>query len=84
MLHSDIIRTIVTANKDKFFTIEFVKVSGVVRKLNGRFGVGGVPAQHPTVPTNLIVYDLKIKGYRTIKLEGVKTIRMKHGEIKLA
>lgn len=84
MLNSDIVKTIVTANKDKFFTIEFVKVSGIVRKLNGRFGVGGVPAQHPTVAENLIVYDLKIKGYRTIKLSGVREIRMKHGTIKLA
>ena len=84
MLNQDIVKTIVVANKDKFFTIEFVKVSGIVRKLNGRFGVGGVPAQHPTAQDCLIVYDLKIKGYRTIKLQGVKEVRMKHGIIKLA
>lgn len=83
MVASEIVKSILLANKDKFFTVEFVKVDGTVRKLNGRFNVHGVPPV--TVDGRaLLAYDVKIKGFRRVTLDKVKEIRMKHGSLTIA
>lgn len=87
MLSVTTVKTILLANSDKFFTVEFIKKDGTTRKINGRFGVtkhlkGGVSLN--STPTSLVMYDVQVKGYRTINLDKVKEIKMKHGTLKLA
>lgn len=87
MLSITIVKTILLANSDKFFTVEFIKKDGSTLKMNGRFVVtkhlkGGVSLN--STPTSLIMYDVQARGYRTINLDKVKQINMKHGSLKLA
>ena len=87
MLSVTTVKTILLANSDKFFTVEFIKKDGTTRKINGRFGVtkhlkGGVSLN--STPTSLVMYDVQVKGYRTINLDKVREIKMKHGILKLA
>lgn len=87
MLSVTTVKTILLANSDKFFTVEFIKKDGTTRKINGRFGVtkhlkGGVSLN--STPTSLVMYDVQVKGYRTINLDKVREIKMKHGTLKLA
>ncbi len=63
---------------DKFFTVEFLKKDGELRRMNCRLGVkkhlkgGRDNVVH--IPTLLPVYDLKAKGYRNINLKTLLNI----------
>jgi hypothetical protein len=82
MVTKNIVELLLLANKDKFFTVEFIKKDGSVRKLNGRFGVKKASPYNSV--GDMIVYDVQARGYRTVTLNNVKEVRMKHGSIKLA
>ena len=68
----DMMRRIIEATvQDKFFTIEFVKADGSLRKINGRLGVekhkkGGTDCN--TNKQMMTVYDNYAKGYRNVNL----------------
>lgn len=61
-------------------TIKFLKKNGEERILNGRFGVrkhlkGVGLSYNPEDNDNLIIYDLKNKGYRTININRILEIK---------
>ena len=73
-------REILQTTKGKFFSVEFIKQDGSLRKMNCRMGVakdlkGGVNscAKHDEYVT---VYDMVNKGYRNINLETLKSVKM--------
>lgn len=66
---------------NKIFTATFQKKDGTIRNMNCRLGVvkhlrGGGLSYDPASRNNLIVYDLKKKGYRTINLDTLISIRI--------
>ena len=73
-------REILQTTKGKFFSVEFTKKDGSLRKMNCRLGVakdlkGGTNScsNHDEYVT---VYDMVAKGYRNINLETLKVVRM--------
>ena len=66
---------------NKFFTVSFTKKDGSIRVMNARLNVkkhlkGGELSYNPDKVNNIIVYDLNNKGYRTINLDALKTIKL--------
>jgi len=63
--------------KHKFFTITFLKQNGEVRKMTAQYGVKkgikGYGAKK-SEEFNLVLYDHKVRGHRSIKLESVQSI----------
>jgi len=74
----DMMRRIIEATvQDKFFTIEFVKRDGSLRRINGRLGVkkhikGGRDCN--TNKQMMTVYDNYAKGYRNVNLSTVNYV----------
>ena len=73
---------------DKFFGVTFTKKDGTLRKMVARLkvtkGVNGKGMNHnPADHGNMIVWDLKKKAYRTIKLEKIQELRFRGAKIKL-
>lgn len=70
----------------KFFTVSFIKrTTGELRTMNCRKGVtkhlSGGGAKYVFKDNGLVsVYDVKSEGYRTISLEGIKSIKMDNVE----
>jgi hypothetical protein len=69
-------RRLVNETNGQFFNILFVKKDGSLRSLNGRIGVkkhlaGGewLRGHGAKWPQYMPVYDVKVKGYRTLNLE---------------
>ncbi len=63
----------------KFFTVEFIKKDGTLRKLTGRLGVkkyltGGVSTVAHK-PEYITVYDVQNKGYRNVNLDTIKSFK---------
>lgn len=72
--------------RGKFFKAKFVKKDGTIREMTARFGVkkylkGDKLAYNPEEYNNLIVFDVKLKQYRTIGLN--RLIYLKCGDAKL-
>ena len=82
----NLVKTLITANQDKFVGITFTKKDGQKRNLNGRLHVRSKTGQAPTtahIPEYLTIYDVKAGGFRTVNLDTVESIRMKGGEFKV-
>ena len=82
-------RIIVSAVRDKFFSIEFVKADGSKRTINGRLGVkkhlkGGRNCNVTLVPKHLTIYDMQKKGYRNVNLSTVKTLKVSNFTYKFS
>lgn len=72
--------------KGRFFKAKFIKKDGTIREMTARFGVKrylkGVGLKYnPENNNNIIVFDVKLKEYRTINLD--RLIYLKSGDIKL-
>lgn len=68
------------ANTGAFFSVTFTKLNGEERKMVGRFGVtkhlkGGMSN---ALPQDWVIYSVQDKGYRTVKTDNVKSVRI-HG-----
>lgn len=82
MLHKDFLtaeefREVV---KDKIFSAEFEKLDGTIRKIVCRLKVtahlkGGEMTYDPKTRNNLVVFDMKIKQYRTIPFDRLRNIK---------
>jgi len=64
---------------NKFFSVEFVKKNGELRKMHARLGVkkylkGGFKKYDAESLNYLTVYDLSKKAYRTVNLNTVKSL----------
>ena len=79
---------LIELHKGQFFTVEFVKKDGTLRKMNCRTGVkkylvknGRTIKTTPAIENGILkVYDVK-NGYRSINIDTIKTISI--GGIKL-
>jgi len=63
-----------------FFTAEFVKKDGTLRKMNCRLNVkkhlnGGTMRYDPLAKGMLPVYDMQKKGYRIINFNTIKRLK---------
>ena len=66
--------------KGKFFTVEFTKKDGTLRKMTARLGVkkhlkGGSKSFNDADFNYLTVFDLVKKGYRTVNLNTVTSLK---------
>lgn len=73
---------------NQFFTCTFTKKDGSERVLNGRLGVtkhlkGGEKSYNDDDFNYLTVYDVQSKGYRTVNLDTIKSIKINGKEITL-
>lgn len=64
----------------RFVGIDFIKLDGSDRSLNGRLGVqkhlkGGVSTVSGSDKPYLVVYDMQAKGYRAVNLDTVSEVR---------
>jgi len=67
----------------RFVGLDFIKVEGQARSLNGRLGVrkhlkGGVSTHASDARPYLVVYDVKTRGYRAVNLATVSAVRAQH------
>lgn len=74
-------------NTGKFFTVEFVKKDGTLRKMLARMGVtkhhrtDGTPSTTAHIEKYVTVYDIQAEGYRNINLETI--VSFKCGEVQV-
>ena len=64
----------IASSAGKFVTVTFMKRDGTLRKLNGRINVTKYLKYGPYVAdtgTAFCVYDVKDKGYRSIRKESI-------------
>ena len=74
----------------QFFTVEFVKKDNTLRKMNCRTGVKKylvkngrkIKTVSPLENGILKVYDLGAKGYRSINIDTIKSIKYSNIELK--
>lgn len=62
------------------FNVKFYKADGTSRSMNARFGVrkgvnGAGLKYNPSERNNIIVYSMQDRGFRTIKLDRIRTIK---------
>jgi hypothetical protein len=74
------INKVLEAMGNKIFTVTFTKKDGSTRVLNGRRGVrkglNGVGMKYNPAEKGLItVYDLKVKDYRSVKVDTVTQVK---------
>ena len=84
-LHRANLKSLITDLDGQFIGVDFVKVDGSKRKLNGRLGVkrylkGGDCAVTRLDLPYLVVFDVKILGYRHVNLATVSKLRSRHTE----
>ena len=74
----NLMRRVVEATvRDRFFTVEFTKADGSIRKINGRLGVDKHKKGGRDCNTNkqmMTVWDNYAEGYRNVNLSTIKYI----------
>ena len=77
-------RSIIEATKGRFFTIVYRKRDGTIRRMNCRTGVvryvkgSGLPRNNADLVT---VYDVQMKGYRSINTNRIVAMKFAGAEI---
>ncbi len=71
---------ILNRNGHKFVTVQFRKLNGEWRTMNGRFKVtkhlrGGTNKVQAPWNTYKTIYDVQAKGYRTLNLDTITAVR---------
>ena len=84
----DVLLNAIRSTKGKFFGVTFTKADGSKRLMNCRTGVhkhanGGTLKYNPSDRGNVIVYDMQVGGYRTIKVDRIRSIRFANRELKI-
>lgn len=79
-IHQVNLEAFLQAQDGKFVGVDFVKLDGSKRKLNGRLGVkchlhGGTNTAMRLDRPYLTVYDVKTRGYRNVNLSTLSCIR---------
>lgn len=82
-LHRVLLQDLLFKQVGKFVTLDFAKVDGSGRSLNGRLGVkkhlkGGTNKVAANDRPYLVVYDVQAKGYRAVNLATVTQVRAQH------
>jgi len=66
------VRTLLISNKNKMFSVDFIKKDGTLRKMSCIYkGEGEIPKE-----PKLLVWDIQNKGWRSIPLDRVYGVRM--------
>jgi len=83
---TNLFQSVLESTKGKFFGVTFIKADGSSRNMTCRLGVhkhvsGGGLKYNPRERGNVIVWDTSIKGYRTIKLDRLVSLRFSGKEI---
>lgn len=78
----NVFKEMITRTNGKFFTVEFVKKDGSIRKMNCRTGVTrhlrareGVGSSTAHIEKYVTVYDVHAKGYRTINVDQLRSFK---------
>ena len=84
----EVLLNAIRSTRGKFFGVTFTKANGSKRLMNCRIGVhkhanGGTLKYNPSDRGNIIVYDMQVGGYRTIKVNKIQSIRFANRELKL-
>ena len=71
----------IDSSKGRFFSVTFTKKNGETRRMVCRTGVtkglnGGILKYDARARKNAIVWDVKVKGYRTIPLKRLIDMRI--------
>ena len=79
-LHRVNLKTILLQQRGRFVGIDFLKIDGQARMLNGRLGVkyllkGGVNTVEGDERSYFTVYDVQVHQYRTVNLATVSAVR---------
>ena len=82
----NLFQSVVQATRGRFFGVTFVKADGTLRNMTCRTGVskhtsGRGLKYNPTERGNVIVWDTSAKGYRTIKLDRLVSLRFGGKEV---
>jgi hypothetical protein len=82
----NLFQSVLQATKGRFFGVTFIKADGTLRKMTCRLGVhkhatGRGLKYNPAERGNVIVWDTSVKGYRTIKLDRLVSLRFGGEEI---
>ena len=72
---------------DTFFSVEFIKKDGSLRKMVARLGVkkgvkGVGLAYNPTDYKLLCAYDVQKQGFRMISIDKIQTIKIRGNRIE--
>lgn len=75
------IKAVIESAGSTFFTVEFVKADGSIRKMNCRKGVSkhlrGGDSTLTGKPHLVTVFDMQKKAYRAINLDTVRWVRVR-------
>ena len=82
----NLFQSVVQSTKGRFFGVTFVKADGTLRNMTCRTGVskhtsGKGLKYSPKERGNVIVWDTSAKGYRTIKLDRLVSLRFGGKEV---
>ena len=83
---TNLFQSVVDLTSGKFFGVTFVKADGTLRDMTCRLGVhkhatGKGLKYNARERGNVIVWDTSVKGYRTIKLDRVVSLRFGGKEV---
>ena len=75
------IKEIINKSGNHICSVIFVKMDGTIRKMNFRRkvkkGINGKGLKYnPSSVGNMVVYDMGVDGYRTIKLDNVMSLKV--------
>ena len=77
-------RSIIEATKGRFFTLVYRKADDTIRRMNCRTGVvryvkgTGLPRKNADLVT---IYDVQLKGYRSININRIVAMKFAGAEI---
>ena len=81
-----VIQEIRNRAEDTFFSVEFIKKNGELRKMVARLGVkkgvkGVGLSFDPTAKRLLCVYDVQKQGFRMIRIDTIQSIQIKGNKV---
>jgi len=81
MTKVETVKQIIDASGGNIASVVFVKMDGTVRKMNFRRkvtkGVNGKGLKYnPSSVGNMVVYDMGVDGFRTLKLDNVQSLKV--------
>lgn len=69
------------SGRGHFFHLTFIKLDGTTREMTCRFGVksklkGGPAAYDPDAKGIIVVYDVGVEGYRSVRIKSIVSIKI--------
>ena len=84
---TNLFQSVLDSTNGRFFGVTFIKADGSLRKMTCRTGVkkhttGTGLKYNARERGNVIVWDTSVKGYRTIKLDRLVSLRFGGKEVR--